>query len=165
LYLAALLVGLVLAAVSGLIHDLRSLTHRHLVLPHADHRTQLLTLIARRCAGGLLVFGAVGLVLASRHKVPVTATVEIAAGGAAVAVIAVTLIFRRRCQVELSISEAVAVAPIAAGGFGQVRVEHAGGEVILAAQNVDPRPIEAGAVVEVVDCSRSVVMIRRPAVG
>ena len=70
-------------------------------------------------------------------------------------------ILRRPCPPDMDISRATVVRDIQPGAYGQVRLERAGMTVVLAAQSADTAPIPAGAQVEVVDCSRSVVIVRR----
>jgi membrane-bound ClpP family serine protease len=56
---------------------------------------------------------------------------------------------------------AVVVREIPPGGFGQVKVQAGEREALLAAQSQEEEGIPAGAEVEVVDCQRSVVVVRR----
>lgn len=55
---------------------------------------------------------------------------------------------------------ATVVRAIPAGGFGQVRVDAAGTPLLLAACSAGMGAIPAGAEVEIVDESRSVVVVR-----
>ncbi|HVN31412.1 MAG TPA: hypothetical protein VMT45_05460 [Thermoanaerobaculaceae bacterium] len=161
-YLAALIVGLVLASVTGLLRDVRSLSrHRHLVVPHADQYPAFLNVLGRRLAIGLVFFGVVGLVVGARwvSDRPSTALAALVAG---VAGLVLGFLFYRRPSARTDRHEhATVVREIPPGGYGQVRFERAGGSVVLAAQNIDQIVIPAGSEVEVVDATRSVVTVRR----
>ena len=67
---------------------------------------------------------------------------------------------RRPCAVALDSERATVVRDIQPGAYGQVRIEKNGVTVLMAAQSVDAGVIPAGAEVEVVDCSRSVLTVR-----
>ncbi|HPC83419.1 MAG TPA: hypothetical protein P5234_08590 [Thermoanaerobaculaceae bacterium] len=161
IYLACLLVGLVLAAVTGLFGDIRALLQSQPVAPPADHSPALFNFVVRRVAAGLCAFGAAGLILATRGRehVEVTLGGAILAGLAAV-VVTMVLLRRRRPPLPRP-GTALVVREIPPGGYGQIRLpEHTGG-LLLAARSDDPQPIPAGSEVEVVDTARSVVLVRR----
>jgi hypothetical protein len=163
-YLVALMVGLVLAVVTGVLRDLTQLSfHRHLVVPPSDQQFPFLALLGRRLAFGLALFGIAGLVLGDRLARDPRVTLLVAVG-AGVAGFAFGLAVLRRPSAEAPhIDKATVVRDIAPGGYGQVRLRRAGGDVVMAAQSVDTTLIPAGAEVEVVDCTRSVVTVRKPA--
>ena len=160
-YVAALIVGLALAAVTGLIRELRPHSRRHFVLPNQDLHAPLLALLGRRLAVGLILFGGAGFALLARRGVA-TAGDAIAAGAAGVlGVVAAFLFLRRPCAVALRSERATVVRDIPAGGYGQVRIRRGEVDVVMAAQSVDGGVLAAGTEVEVVDCSRSVLTVRR----
>ncbi len=160
LYAAALVVGLALGAVTGLLRNLRLLAH-HLVVPHPDLHSAVPTLLGKRLAVGLVAAGLVGLVLSARPLADPKHTLVIAAGSAAVALVLAVALLRPRCAELLTADRATVVRDIPPGGYGQVRFEREGGSVVLAAQSVDATTIPAGTEVEVVDCTRSVVTVRK----
>ncbi len=159
-YVAAFIVGLALAAVTGLISNLRSLARHHLVVPYSDLHRPFLALLGRRLAIGLVLFGLVGLVInAQRHAEPSTTLLISAAAGLA-GIVAAFVMLRRPCAMALDSERATVVRDILPGAYGQVRIERSGVSVVMAAQSVDADVIPAGAEVEVVDCSRSVLTVR-----
>lgn len=162
IYLACLLVGLVLAAVSGLFGDIRALLQNLPVAPAADHHPALLNVVARRFAAGLCAFGGVGLILATRGREHFATALTGAITAGLAAVVAAIVLLRRRRPRPPRPGVAVVVREIPPGGYGQIRLpEHAGG-LLMAAQTDDPQPIPAGIEVEVVDIERTVVLVRRP---
>jgi len=161
LYAAALVFGLALAAVTGLIRDLRCLAH-NVVVPHADQRSAFLGPLGPRLAVALVFGGAVGLFAGARRAAdPRTPLLLALAAGLAGFLLAVMLLRSRR-SASLRVERATVVRDILPGGYGQIRFERAGGSVVLAAQSVDQAVIPAGCEVEVLDCTRSVVTVRRP---
>jgi len=165
LYLAALLVGLVLAGVTGLLRDLRAIGHRHLVLPHADHHAGPFAVLGARIACGLCAFAIVGLIAAARHWFDALTTAAVAAGAGIGVCLLSTIVLRRRCAPEIEAAHAIVAREIPPGGYGQVRFDHEGRTVVMAAQNIDSEALPVGMVVEVVDCTRSVVIVRRSSAG
>jgi hypothetical protein len=160
-YLAALLVGLVLAVVTGLLRDLHSLARQRLVVPHPDQHYPFIALMGRRLAIGLILVGAVGLTLGAR-RVPEHWTTLVLAIGAGVLGFLFACAFFRRARAQAKPAErAVVVREIAPGGYGQVRIERGKETMVMAAQSVDAAAIPAGAAVEVVDSAQSVLKVRR----
>ena len=160
-YVAALIVGLALAAVTGLIRELRPHSRRHFVLPNQDLYAPLLALLGRRLAVGLILFGGAGFALLARRGVA-TAGDATAAGAAGVLGVAAAFFFLRRpCPAAWRSERATVVRDIPAGGYGQVRIRRGEVDVVMAAQSVDGGVLAAGTEVEVVDCSRSVLTVRR----
>lgn len=159
-YVAAFIVGLALAAVTGLISDLRSLARHHLVVPHPDLHRPFLALLGRRLAIGLMLFGLVGLVINARRHAERSTTLLIAAGAGLAGIAAALLMLRRPCAIALDSERATVVREIQPGAYGQVKIERNGVTVVMAAQSVDAGVIPAGAEVEVVDCTRSVLTVR-----
>ena len=163
-YFVPLIVGLVLAGVTGLIKDLRSLTHhQRLVVPHADQHSAFLALLGRRLACGLVVFGLVGLVIGSRHTLAPGMVASLAGAAGIAAALLATLVLRRPAAPAPRPSLAVVVRAMAPGAYGQVRFAQGDGTVVVAAQSVDPELLLEGVEVVVVDCTRSVITVRRPA--
>jgi membrane protein implicated in regulation of membrane protease activity len=158
-YLASLLVGLVLAAVTGLVRDLTKPTRHHgVVAPHQDAHLALWSRIGRCLAAALCVFGTVGLVFnALRPPFPGPLLIWAALAGILAALLA-RLVFRRGCAVERHHGLATVVREIRPGSYGQIRLEVGG--VVLAAQGVEEEVIPVGTTVEVLDAERSVVRVR-----
>ena len=159
-YAAALVVGLALASVTGLIRDLRSLARHHLVVPHPDQQSAFLALLGRRLAVGLVFAGIVGLVMGARRISEPRITAMVSFGVGLVGFVVALAALRRPCPAVVYNQKATVVRDIPPGGYGQVRLQRVGGSVVMAAQNVDEAVIPAGSEVEVVDCTRSVVTIR-----
>lgn len=159
MYAVALFVGLVLAGVTGLIRDLRSLAH-NLVVPHPDQHSAFLDLLGRRLAVGLMLSGIVGLVLSARRLADPQRTVIAALAVGILGFVLAVGLLRTPCREIRHIERATVIRDIPPGGYGQVRFERQGGSVLLAAHNIDSKVIPAGSAVEVVDCTQSVVTIR-----
>ena len=157
LFLASLLLGLVMAATSGLLRRITG--HRlfhQITVPDQEHRSVLISVIARRCSLPLAAFGTAGLLL-WRAEPPArltTATVVALAAGA----IAV-LVMRRHRERPLA-SRAVVIRAIPANGFGQVGIAQGRRTLVLAARSEDGHPIPVGCAIEMVDCESSVLTVR-----
>ncbi|MFI5165508.1 MAG: hypothetical protein ACHQQS_02725 [Thermoanaerobaculales bacterium] len=164
-YIAALIVGLVLAGVTVLLRDLRPLARRHLVFPHADHHASFFAVVGPRIASALLGFALVGLVLKAQHWFDAITTAELAGGAGGAACLLSAFWPRRRCAPDLPAARAVVVREMPPGGYGQVRVDSSGGAIVMAAQSIDTQVLPEGMVVEVVDCTRSVLTVRRSLPG
>lgn len=162
IYLACLVVGLVLAAVSGLLGDLRSLLQHQPVAPPADHRPVLLNVVSRRVAATLCAFGGVGLVLATRGREHFAAALTGASLAGLAAAFAAIVLLRRRRPRRPRAGLAVVVREIPPGGYGQIRLPEDAGGLLLAARTDEERTIPAGIEVEVVESERTVVLVRRP---
>jgi len=161
-YLVALLVGLVLAVVTGLLRDFSNLSHHdRVVVPHPDQHSPFLALLGRRLAVGLFLFGVVGLIVGGRRASEPRITFPLALGAGVVGFVLGLAAVRRRSRKAAHVERATVVREIPPGGYGQVRLERDGGSVVLAAQNVENTVIPAGSEVEVVDCTRSVVTVRK----
>lgn len=161
-YLVALVLGLVLAAVTGLLLDLRNLSrHHHLVVPHPDQHEPFLNLLGRRLAIGLVLFGAVGLTIGARWMSQARFTFPIALGAGVVGIAIGFLCYRPPSGRAPHSEQATVVREIPPGGYGQVKLERREGIIVLAAQNIDSAAIPAGCEVEVVDATRSVITVRR----
>lgn len=165
LYLAILMVGLVLGAVTGLFRDLFFLgaRHRHLVVPNAEQHFPFLSVAAERISVVLMVFGLVGLVVWRPQSADAGHAVAVASAGAAAAGAAALLLLRRRCPPSRLGARVTVVGDIPPGGYGQVVFAQGSDKTVLAAQNLDDQVIPAGAEVVVLDCERSVVSVRRAA--
>ena len=165
-YLVAFLVGLVLASVTGLLRDLRNLSrHHHLVVPHPDQQSAFLALLGRRLAVGLFLFGLVGLIVGGRRLSEPRITFPVALIAGVLGVVLGLAAVRRPSGDAAHAERATVVREIPPGGYGQVRLERDGGSVVLAAQNIENTVIPAGSEVEVVDCTRSVVTVRKQTRG
>ncbi len=160
LYAAALVVGLVLAGVTGLFRDLRCLA-QNLVVPHADQHPAFLSLFGPRLAVGLASCGVVGLLVGARRPPDPEGTLLAALAAGFVGFLLAVVLLRSRRATLARVERATAVRDIPPGGYGQVRFERSGRVVVLAAQSVESAVIPAGSEVEVVDCTRSVVTVRK----
>jgi hypothetical protein len=161
LYLVSVLVGLVLAAVSGFLSDLRALATHHLVVTHASHHGPLIDVVGRALSPGVIFFGIGGFVLATSRNAEPARTALIAAAIGVVGVVLGRLVVPRRVARAGGPSTGVAVRDIAPGGYGQIRLGDTANGVLMAAQSVDEDIIPGGAAVHVVDSTRSVLTVRR----
>lgn len=158
-FLAAFVVGLSLAGIFGILESLpRS---HHVALPRAElahHRRQVH--IAR--FGAMLAgFGGAGLIMVSwRRSSPAAIAATALAVGIACWLVCRWLL-RLPCAPSVLQQKATVVRDIPAGGYGQVRLEAEGSVTLLAAQGEGEEAIPAGTEVEVVDCQRSVVVVRK----
>ncbi len=160
-YITTLLVGLVLAGVTGVLTDLRSLGRQRLVVPHQDQGPAFFAVVGRRISVGLILAGVIGLLLGTRRSAEPLPSLAIACGVGLVGFLVACVVFRRGPGARAVVERAVVVRDIAPGGYGQVRIERGKAGLILAAQSVDDSVIPAGTVVEVVDDTRSVLVVRR----
>jgi hypothetical protein len=162
LYLVAIVFGLVLAGVTGLLRELPIMaSHRHLVVPLPDQHFSRLNVLGRRAGVTLLAFGAVGLVLQAWNRLQPHQHLLIAVIAAIAASLLSSVLLHGPCAVARSSERAVVLRDIPPGGYGQVRLGHEGSEAVVAARSVDDELIPAGSEVEVVDCSRSVISVAR----
>ncbi|MBZ5587950.1 MAG: hypothetical protein LAO05_05250 [Acidobacteriia bacterium] len=160
LYLASFLVGLVLAAVTGLVPDLNSLARHRVVVASPDHHKPFLAKVGTRLAVGLIVFGVVGLLwVGGRVKEP-RPTLELATVAGILATLGAAVLLRRTRRAPTHGTRATVVRDILPGGYGQVRIERDGLAVVMAAQSDENSLLAAGSEVEVVDSSRSVLTVR-----
>jgi len=162
-YLACLLVGLILAAVSGLLGDLRALFQHQQVASPADYRPALLSVLGRRLAAGILVFGTIGLVLVSRGSGSYTSTLTIAAVAGLIAAVLGILLLKPRPRARPIGGTAIVVRDIPPGGYGQIRLDGGPQGLLMAAHSHESTLIPAGSEVDVMDLESSVVLVRRAA--
>jgi membrane-bound ClpP family serine protease len=161
IYLACLLVGLVLAAVSGLLGDLRALFQNQQVAPPADFGPAILSVLGRRLAAGMLAFGLVGLVLVARGPEHHASALTTAAVAGVLAALLGILLLKRRHRQRPAGSTAVVVRDIPPGGYGQIRLTGGPDGLLMAAHSDEPTVIPAGSQVDVLDLESSVVLVRR----
>lgn len=157
LFLVTLLIGLVMAATSGLMR--RMTPHRichQITVPAPEHRSALVNLIAQRLCLPLVAFGGAGLLLRraeTPNRLVAAALIALAAG-------LVSMLVLRRRNVRPLATLAVVVREIPANGFGQVEVNQGDRRVVLAARSADGSRIPAGSAIEMVDCDSSVLTVR-----
>ncbi len=162
MYSILFLLGLLLAGSTGLLRRLPFLSHYHnVVLPAPEHHVTAFTLLARRLSVGIALFGLVGVLLAAASSTSPRTHLAAAAASGVVGGLVAAFLLRPRCTDVEETRDAVAVRDIPPGGYGQVRFDRSGADVMMAAQNIDATAIAAGDHVEVVDCQRSVLTIRR----
>ncbi len=158
-YLALLLVGAVLAVVFGSLEGFP--LHQRLALPRpelARHRRQV---HVAHLGAALSGCGGVGLALVSWTRWPHLSVLAASLGGGLLSWLLARLLLRLPCQAILAQQKAVVVRDIPPGGYGQVRIATSGAATILAAQSEEEETLTAGSEVEVVDCHRSVVVVRK----
>ena len=164
-YLIAFLGGFTLALVSGLV---RRLIHPselcdHVVVPSHEHWESLHTPKSDLLVSFITIFGLVTFLV--HGFTSLDAAREIAIGAVAGLVGANLLwLWMRRCSdpSRTSVDEdstGTVVRDIPARGFGQVKLNIAGTTVKLAARSTSQLAIPAGAVVNVLECRDSVVLV------
>lgn len=79
----------------------------------------------------------------------------------ALVVMAAMLLRTRPPRRQLTTRQATVVRAIPAGGFGQIRLEQGDATVLLAARTAGGESLPVGSVVEIVDDSRSVLVVQR----
>lgn len=159
LFLVTLLVGLPLAAIFGILESLPR--NPHVALPRAElarHRRQV---HIARFGVALSGFGGLGLILVSWGRVTWGWVITAASAAALVLWMVSRWVFRLPCPPSVLQQRATVVRDILPGGYGQVRIEAGGSATLLAAQSESDEAIPAGSEVEVVDCQRSVVVVRQ----
>jgi len=168
-YLLVFLGGFTLALVTGFARRLLHPTELcdHVVVPFHEHLRGLRAPAADVLASFLTVFGLCSLVLHGLFAL--TPWQEITLGGAAgvVGIFALRFWLRRVCdpgeRIGRSSAEVRVIREIPANGYGQVEVLVEGTGLKLAARSLDADPIPAGAIVEILEQSESVVVVRRRA--
>lgn len=161
-YFAALIVGVVLASVTGLLSGLRVLRH-HPPDPGvrgSEHHLVRLGWLGRRLAVALVCFGCVGLPLTARR----TPSAAVALAGATISgVVGLALaavVLSRRARGHELLPTALVVQAIPAAGYGIVRLGDEGESHTRAARSADAGAIATGTRVEITDASRSVLVVR-----
>ncbi len=158
-YLASLLVGLILVAIFGVLETLH--VSAPLALPRAElarHRRQV---SIARLGVALAAFGGAGLVLVAWGRTPWPTVIISALAASLLCWLVGRWVFRLPCAPSVLQQKATVLRDIPPGGYGQVRLEGGGASTVLAAQSESDEPIPAGTEVEVVDCQRSVVVVRK----
>lgn len=79
----------------------------------------------------------------------------------ALVVMAAILLRPRSPRRRLTTRQATVVRAIPAGGFGQIRLEQGEATVLLAARTAGGEELPVGSVVQIVDDSRSVLVVQR----
>jgi hypothetical protein len=156
-FLAFLLIGLAMAATSGLlqrigIHNV----HFPVKMAASEHHSAVAHLTIQRASIVVAAFGIAGL-LALRSETQARALIATVA--ALIATLVALLALRPKCPLPAA-THACVVRAITAGGYGQVEVDGGGRKLILAARAVDGGEIPLGASVEVLDCESSVLTVR-----
>lgn len=157
-FLATFLVGLILAAIFGI---LESLPRGRVALPRAElvrHRRQV---HIARLGVALAGFGGAGLVLVSWGRYSWQAVIIAALAVGLFCWLVCRWLLRVPCAPSVLQQKATVVRDIPPGGYGQVRLEAGESVMVLAAQSEGEEPIPAGSEVEVVDCQRSVVVVKK----
>lgn len=163
-YLLVMLTGLVLAVAAGTLRKLPFLpAHRHLVVPRSEQRASALSRLEGRLGIALAAAGAVGLAVDRFASFTAAAELGLSTAAGLVAGLLAVVLGRRACEPGMSGEVATVVRAIGPRGFGQVRLGPESGGTVVAARSEDDEPIPEGAVVEVVDCSHSVLIVRRAA--
>jgi hypothetical protein len=161
LFLACLIVGLMLGAVTGLLSRRRYRPSRHAVtLPRPEHTSPFLTTVGQRASVALVAVGGAGLLAHAWFHLPLRTALTISVlAGAVAALLALGLLRERRLPPPSGI--ATVVRAIQADGYGQVELLRGDRKVLMAARGVGGEAIPAGAEVEMIDCQSSVLTVRR----
>ena len=160
LYLVGLLVGLVLAAATGLLQGLARIGGAGgVTAPRHDASPALWSRLGRSLAAALSLFGLIGLALASLSQVSPSGALTLAIAAGTLAAGLAFLLYRPRRAGTSHQGLGTVIREIRPGGYGQIRLEEGG--AILAAQGVEDEVIPVGTAVEILDAERSVVRVRR----
>lgn len=158
-YLAILFSGLVLAIVFMVLESLSK--QKQIAMPRAElaHLCRQIHICHLGIASA--IFGAVGLALNLFTSGPWYTVVLLGLFAGLFGWFVGRFALRLPCPTSVSGVKATVLRDIPPGGYGQVRITDGHSETVLAAQNNDSEAILAGSLVEIVDCQRSVVVIRR----
>ncbi len=165
-YLLVFLAGFTLAMVSGFA---RRLLHPselcdHVIVPAHDHLRALRFPAADLLSSFLTLFGLVCLAVHGLTAIQPSRTVAIGAAAGLIGIFLLRSWLSRVCDPAEGLAEALpevrVVREIPRHGYGQVEVELGGSPLKLAARSEADRPIPVGAVVEILDRSESVVVVR-----
>jgi membrane protein implicated in regulation of membrane protease activity len=164
-YLLIFLGGFTLALVTGFARRLLHPTELcdHVVVPSHEHLRGLRYPAADVLASFLTVFGLSCLII---HGTTALAPVHEIAIGLVTGVIGIFFLrfwLRRVCdpteRVQATPSQVRVVRDIPAQGYGQIEMVVDGGALKLAARSQDLEPIPAGALVDILERSESVVVV------
>jgi hypothetical protein len=156
-FLAFLLLGLAMAATSGLLRRLGvHRLHALITMPAPEHHSAVVHLMTQRASIVVAAFGVAGLLALGSE---VQARLVIAAVAALVGALVALLVLRPTCPLPAATRGRV-VRAIAAGSYGQVEVDGGNRTLVLAARADNGAEIPLGASVEVVDCESSVLTVR-----
>lgn len=161
-YLATLLVGLLLAGVTGLLRAAPFRPeHQRLVIPTAEQHLGLASILGRRkiLGTGLAAFGLVGLLGSVAKLGNAWAVARVSLGAAAIVALLVAVLRRRTVARLPGEGRVTVVREIPPGGYGQVSFHESG--IVMAATSVDGELLPVGSEVEVVDSGKSVITVRR----
>jgi hypothetical protein len=165
-YLLVFLGGFTLALVTGLA---RRLLHPselcdHVVVPAHDHLRGLRVPIADLVSSFLTVFGLVCLIIHGVTPFEPSRTMVIGGIAGLIGVLGLRSWLSRVCDptegIVDELREVRVVREIPGQGYGQVEVELAGTPLKLAARSESDAPIPVGSLVEILDRTESVVVVR-----
>ena len=168
-YLLIFLGGFTLALVTGFARRLLHPTQLcdHVVLPSHEHLWGLRSPAADVLASFLTLFGLTSLVVHGVKSLAPGHEIAIGAVAGLLGIVVLKSWLRRVCdpaeQLDPGTAEVTVVRDIPANGYGQIEVLLGGAPLKLAARSQDLEPIPAGAVVEILDRSESVVVVKRRA--
>jgi hypothetical protein len=161
-YTVVTLLGLLLGVASGPLRRLPLAIDVHrLVLPRADSHRGVLPRLVRSAGVGIAVFGLIGVVLSSASQASPTTVATIATAPALAAALLFAAAGRKPRLQAVGSRQALVVRAMAPGAYGQVKLEGAGRQVVMAARNVGDSTLPTGSIVEVVSDERSVLTVRR----
>lgn len=165
-FLLVFLGGFTLALVTGLA---RRLLHPsdlcdHVVVPSHDHLRALRVPVADLLASFLTVFGLVCLAIHGLTTLEPSRTIAIGAAAGVVGIVVLRSWLSRVCDPSDAVADAAhevrVVREIPGNGYGQVEVELEGAPLKLAARSESRLAIPVGSVVDILDRTESVVVVR-----
>ena len=165
-YLLIFLCGFMMALVSGFA---RRLLHPselcdHVVVPSHEHLRGLRFPAADILASFLTLFGLASLLVHGLTSLALQQEIAIGAGAGVVGIFLLRFWLRRICDpcepLKDGPQKVMVVREIPANGYGQVEVTVEGAHLKLAARSEADAPIPVGALVEILDRSESVVVVK-----
>jgi hypothetical protein len=158
--------GFTLSLVTGFARRLLHPTELcdNVVVPAQEHLHGLRYPAADVLASFLTLFGVVSLVVHGVTALPETQVLAIGFGSGLIGVFALRWWLRRVCypseQLDGEAAQVRVVREIPANGYGQVELSVEGALLKMAARTDQSGPIPVGAVVEILDRTESVVVVR-----
>jgi hypothetical protein len=166
-YLLIFLGGFTLSLVTGFARRLLHPTDLcdHVIVPSHEHLQGLRFPVADLLTSFLCVFGIVSFVIHGVTSLAPEHEMAIGAAAGVVGIFALKSWLRRVCdpceRLGAGVHEIRVVREIPANGYGQVEVTVEGSQLKLAARSETAAPIPVGAVVEILDRTESVVVVKQ----
>jgi hypothetical protein len=166
-YLLIFLGGFTLSLVTGFARRLMHPTQLcdHVVVPSHEHIQGLRVPVADLVSSFLTVFGLVCLLIHGLTQLKPSQTVSIGGVAGILGIFILRAWLPKVCgpveNIEPATRQVEVVREIPSKGYGQVQLEVQGSSLKLAARSDEPGCIPVGSLVEIMDRTESVVVVRR----